>query len=337
MSRSALLVTHNGMASSNGNDVSSVISETEEDAPEIQMEEDASPSIEDVVSLEGAAAVSSSSLRVEQLKTSILLKAAVSDRGQSATESEKAQMEKQIRELELLNPDPSPTSSSNIQGTWELCYSSTQLFRSSPFFMAGRAVCQTEDEAKRYDWFCDMHRAALAISVIGKVRQVISPTRMVSEFEVKAGAVPFLSDLTPFSYSGGLPVTIDGAIVSSADIKPIEEGTAWQIYMDTVEIKGSNMPLVRNILDSGLRLESRNLATLLEENVPSYETPRPVFRTFYLDDNLRISRDQDGKVFVYAKVSDKMEPTNYAEEENGMSKADLGIGNLLDGFKSVFM
>ena len=41
---------------------------------------------------------------------------------------------------------------------------------------------------------------------------------MVNEFEVKAGAVPFLSDFTPFSYSGALPVTVDGAIVSFADV-----------------------------------------------------------------------------------------------------------------------
>ena len=54
---------------------------------------------------------------------------------------------------------------------------------------------------------------------------------MVNEFEVKAGAVPFLSDFTPFRYSGALPVTVDGAIVSSADVTQ-KEGREWEIYMD---------------------------------------------------------------------------------------------------------
>ena len=54
-----------------------------------------------------------------------------------------------------------------------------------------------------------MHRAALAISTIGVVRQVIaSDGKLTNEFEVKVGAIPFLSDLTPFRYSGGLPLTI---------------------------------------------------------------------------------------------------------------------------------
>ena len=149
----------------------------------------------------------------EKIISTLLVKAASSDRGQYATKREKSDIEDIINQIEESITEE-PVLSSSIQGTWELLYSDTQLFRSSPFFMAGRGVCQTEEEAKQYDWFCDMHRAALAISNIGKVRQVISDSRMVSEFEVKVGSVPFLPDLTPFAYSGGLPVTVDGAIVS---------------------------------------------------------------------------------------------------------------------------
>merc|ERR1712232_675116 len=125
-------------------------------------------------------------------------------------------------------------------------------FRSSPFFMAGRAVCSTESQAKQYDWFCDMHRAALAISNIGTVRQIISPTRLVSEFEVKVGSIPFISNFLPgplLGYSGGMPVTIEGAIVSSSDVISIEEDKSLELLMDTVEIKGSNIPLLRQLLD----------------------------------------------------------------------------------------
>lgn len=261
----------------------------------------------------------------------LLQMGASTGRGEFATVAQKDQAMEWIEAIEMANPTPEPSKkSSMMNGRWELLYSSTQLFRSSPFFMAGRAVCSTPDEAKQYDWFCDMHRAALAISTIGQVRQVVSDTRLVSEFEVSVGAIPFLSDFTPFKYSGGLPGTIEGAIVSSADITPTDDGAGWSLLMDTVEIKGSNVPVLRRLLDEGLKLESRDLGSFLEDNLPSYDNPRPIFKTTYLSETLRISRDEDGKVFVYGKLSDATEPSDYSAIE-----ADLGILKLLGGFNDA--
>jgi len=270
------------------------------------------------------------------LKINELLRSTCStDRGQFSSSTQKDHIASLISELENI-PSSYPDGynlSHDVLGTWELLYSDTNLFRSSPFFMAGRAVCKTEEEASRYDWFCDMHRAALAISVIGKVRQIISGDgRLVSEFEVKVGSVPFLSDFTPFSYSGGLPVTIDGAIVSSAGITPTSDGNAWEIFMDTVEIKGSNIPLLRQLLDAGgVKLESRKLGSLLENNVESYTNPKPIFETTYLDESIRIARDQDGKVFVYGKESKDTTNTDYGNVES-----DLGLLKLLEGLNDNF-
>ena len=268
----------------------------------------------------------------------LLSAAASTDRGQFASDEQKELVGNIITELESMTPSTedfqAPTLSDVIIGTWELIYSDTQLFRSSPFFMAGRAVCKDGEEADRYDWFCDMHRAALAISEIGKVRQIItSEGRMISEFETNVGSIPFLSDFTPFKYSGGLPFVIEGAIVSSADITPTPDGKGWSILMDTVEIKGSNIPLLRQILDSGrATLKSRDLGSFLENNVDGYTNPRPIFETTYMDNMIRISRDQDGKVFVYAKASDVAEPTEYKSVES-----DLGILKLLEGVNDNFL
>jgi hypothetical protein len=99
---------------------------------------------------------------------------AISGRGEFASKSQKQAALVVITALEAENPTKEPASADKILGRWELVYCSTQLFRSSPFFMAGRAVCQTESDRKQYDWFCDMHRKALAISNIGAVRQIIS-------------------------------------------------------------------------------------------------------------------------------------------------------------------
>ena len=38
---------------------------------------------------------------------------------------------------------------------------------------------------------------------------MVDGERLVSEFEVQAGAVPFVSDFVPLAYSGGLPPTTD--------------------------------------------------------------------------------------------------------------------------------
>ena len=253
---------------------------------------------------------------------------AIAGRGEFATDAQKAAAAKTVQALEESVSGGIPVD--KLPGTWELVYSSTQLFRSSPFFMAGRAVCQTESAIQQYNWFCDMHRKALAISSIRNVRQVISDTKLVSEFEVSAGAVPFLTDITKvLSYSGGLPFTIDGALVSSADITEVGNG-ALELYMDTVEIKGSNVPGLRQLLDSGMKLQSRQLADLLEQTVSSYSTPKPIFRTTYLDDIFRISRDEDDNIFVYVKTSESTEPTDYS-----FIDSDLGVARLLAGFNDA--
>ncbi len=113
-----------------------------------------------------------------------------------------------------------------------------------------------------------MHRASLTISTVGTVRQIISRNgRLVNEFEVRVGAVPFLSDCLPgLRNSGGLPFTISGAIVSTADAaapsssSDDDDAAEWELHMDTVEIKGSNVLILRNLLDSeNVALRSRDL------------------------------------------------------------------------------
>lgn len=266
----------------------------------------------------------------EQLFFYIQSLGAITNRGQFASKVQHASAKNTIEKLETMNPHTKTAWSPLIQGRWELVYSSTQLFRSSPFFMAGRAVCYTKQQAAQYNWFCDMHRKALAISEIKAVRQIVSQDRLVSEFEVQAGAVPFLSDFAPFRYSGGLPVTIEGAIVSSADLKTTVDGTGWQLLMDTVEIKGSNLPVLRQVLDSGMKLPTRSLGNFLESTVPQYANPEPIFSTTYLDERFRISRDQDDNVFVYVKTSSATQVTDYSNIDS-----DLGLIKLLEGFNDA--
>ena len=79
-----------------------------------------------------------------------------------------------------------------------------------------------------------------------------------------------------FLYVCGFQIAIEGAICSSADITPTVDGTAWEIYMDTVEIKGSNIPGLRQMLNSAtFALKSRNLSTWLEGTKASLSSLLP--------------------------------------------------------------
>jgi hypothetical protein len=281
----------------------------------------------------------------------ILRIAASTDRGQNANLEQKERISQLITSLVHEQKHITTTTvgegtdiiiPSYLSGTWELLYSNTQLFRSSPFFMAGRATCTTPEQAAQYDWFCDMHRAALAISTIGSVRQIINSSsgRLVNEFEVKVGAVPFLSDILgpTIRYSGGLPFTIDGAIVSTADITKTMYNNQnnsmmleWELFMDTVEIKGSNIPLLRTLLDTNnVVLKSRDLSKVLEDTIDTYKVPKPIIRTIYVNDDIRIVKDVDDNVFIYAKVSDSEEMTDYS-----YVLPDLGVASLLERFNDA--
>ena len=141
------------------------------------------------------------------------------------------------------------------------------------------------------------------------------------------GAVPFVN--LPLMGSGGLPVAITGSLVSTADIVGRPSSGGMELLMDSVEVKGSNVPGLRALLDGGLKLDTRALATALEDNLP-LPSP-PLFRTTYVDSQLRVSRDQDDKLFVYAKISADTRPTDYSA-----APADFGLGALFEGLQKTF-
>ena len=313
-------------------DVEASVSD-DDDATIAMKEDDEDDEKEEIVDLpEEPTSSSSDETPAVEDETSLLLSlqslAAITSRGETATPEQLDQARSLVAQLEATGTKPSTTAV--LQGTWELVFTDNkQLFRSSPFFMAGRAVCKTPEQADQYNWFCTMHRKALAISNIGPVKQIITPTQLISEFNVEAGAVPFLNDFTPFSYSGGIPLTIQGAIVSTADLTSVNE-TSFELLMDTVQIKGSNLPVLRPLLDNGLQLQSRFLGDFLENTVSDYSNPRPVVRSTFLTDRYRISRDMDDNIFVYVKTSDSVEPTDWSSVD-----ADLGVARLLEGFNDA--
>jgi hypothetical protein len=254
----------------------------------------------------------------EGLKKELLLAVSCTARGQQLDKRPNEAVSAVARRLEAQG---APTDMQLLNGRWNLAYCSTYLFRSSPFWMAGRATCQDGEEAKRYDWFCDQHRKATMVSEIGAVRQIVTPDRLVSEFETTVAAAPM-------RVGGSMPLTIFGSIVSSADITATTSGPRGlekTLEMADVEVKGSNIPVLRNLLDNGLKLDSRAVNDALP-----IDRPFPVFTTTYCDGDVRISRDVDDNLYIYTKESDDTSLTSYDDVD-----ADLGIPELIQGALGV--
>jgi len=68
----------------------------------------------------------------DALKRELLLLSSVTNRGEYASLDEQNMLVDLVSQLEALNPTDRPAA--NSEGEWDLCLSSTQFFRSSPFF-----------------------------------------------------------------------------------------------------------------------------------------------------------------------------------------------------------
>lgn len=105
-------------------------------------------------------------------------------RGQVASREENDAVLDLVYQLEGRNPTPETTDAKKIGGVWELVYSDTHPFRSSPFFMALGEVFG--DELQQAETTFDLHRAATANGEIGRVRQIISESALVSILSSRA-------------------------------------------------------------------------------------------------------------------------------------------------------
>ena len=212
----------------------------------------------------------------EASKSALLKLGITSCRGERASTQDRVELRRLVDQLAqvAIKEDMKQYS---CEGEWDLVMSDTQLFRSSPFFMAARAVVPDGSQADQFNWFCDQHRAALDFSQIGRVRQVVKNGELRSVFEVKAG-------LSPLAF--GLPVSVSGAIVTTADIVSdvgdvYGDVAGWRLAIKSVQVENSNIPLLKEALDDWLQLPIPQITNALEATPLDVETwrPMPLFRT----------------------------------------------------------
>lgn len=216
----------------------------------------------------------------DALKRELLLLSSVTNRGEYASSEERDIVIDIVTQLEALNPTVDPAS--NCVGEWDLCLSSTQFFRSSPFFQTIRVAVNNRDMAENG---FDIHDRATSASRVGRVRQVITDTELISEVELEVGMMP------------GFPLMMGGTVVTKASLK-ICGPELWETQILNTEVKGSNLPIFNQLMDDmQLSLPVGDVYNNILGDVPVVP-----MKTFYVDEGIRITRDVDDNFFVFSRA-----------------------------------
>lgn len=214
---------------------------------------------------------------IVKCKVSLYELAAKTSRGQIATDNQKDRIMDIIAELEAENP--SIDNPRSIYGTWDLIYTDSELILNSPFFMSIRELFGKEGD--RAMQAIKLHRLATRTGEICTVRQMITPNILESQVELIVGFLP------------GIPFAAKGLVVSKAIMEEIDQFTI-NVTIQDVSIKNNN---ILSILDQ-VKLPINSLyKNILKKDITS------TLSTYYLDDDLRITRDRDDYVFVYSKTA----------------------------------
>lgn len=225
----------------------------------------------------------------DALKRELLLLASVTNRGEFASPEEKDIIVDLVTQLEALNPTAEPAL--QCSGEWDLVLSSTQSFRSSPFFMAIRAAVPDQNKAMVENGF-NIHDRATTASRIGHVRQTIATSKnlagdqeLISEVDVNLGILP------------GFPVRVRGTVITTARLEMTAPET-WFVTVKNTKVKGSNVPFLDQYLDDyPLEVPVGDVYESVRGSVPV-----ATLKTFYVDEGLRITRDVDDNFFVFSRA-----------------------------------
>ena len=227
---------------------------------------------------------------VQTLKSNLLRIAAISNRGENASNKQRESALDLITQLESMNPTPSDSGDRaeySVEGSWDLVFTDAQLFESSPFFMTVRELFDDTEKAERT---LKLHRAATNTGEIGLVQQEITSTQLTSRIIVRNGLIP------------GLPFSLLGEIVSTADLSIIDSYT-MKLRMRETSVKNSNIPFG---IGSLISYASVPVGSIVKSSTG--DLPECSLSTFYLDGDFRITRNKDDRVFVYLRnVSNSIE------------------------------
>ena len=188
----------------------------------------------------------------------------------------------------------------NISGDWELIFSSVELFRSSPFFLA---IEEALNNKFKSDLFFKLHQlqvSSFGLSTIGKITQNIDfeSKQLVSSFDT------IIFGLTTIPIIGWFKLlpTFGGRVMTLANKLTLKQNMIEMTIQKTkvIEVKGLNrIPIFSNIL-----MDKWYPVNKVWLKLPwNREEPNCNLEILYVDKDMRIVKDKYGSLFIYIRPS----------------------------------
>ena len=239
---------------------------------------------------------------INELKKKIYQIAAVTDRGQRLNKLVAPIYQEKLKEMEeiiiSLERFKSEVSEEKLSGEWELIYSTVELFRSSPFFLAIEKALNNQIKSNLFFKLHQLQVGSFGLSTIGRIGQNI-------DFEKKEFISTFdtiIFGLTTFPILGWFKIlpTFGGRVITLADNLILEDKVLKMNLQKTKvsEVKGlKKIPLFsKKLMDRWFPVKE------VWEKLPwNKETPSCDISVIYIDEEIRIMKDIYGSFFIYIK------------------------------------
>ena len=242
---------------------------------------------------------------IDELKKHIYQIAAVTDRGQRLNKLIAPMYQEKLIEMDALIKSlvsfKSEVSEEMLSGEWELIYSTVELFRSSPFFLAIEKALNDEFKSNLFFKLHQLQVGSFGLSTIGRIAQNIDfqKKQFISTFDTTIFGLTTIPILGWFKL---LP-TFGGRVITLSDELILENKI---LKMNLQKTKVSKVEGLNKIpLFSKLLMDKWYPVKEIWEKLPwNKEHPTCEVSVIYLDQELRIMKDKYGSIFIYIRPTE---------------------------------
>lgn len=239
---------------------------------------------------------------IEVFKKKIYQIAAITDRGQRLNkliaplyQEKQKEMDELIKDIEKYN---SEITEEKLSGEWELIYSTVELFRSSPFFLAIEKALNDKYKSNLFFKLHQLQVGSFGLSTIGRIAQNIDfeKKEFISTFDTIIFGLTTIPILGWFKL---LP-TFGGRVITMADELNLTDNI---LQMNLRKTKVSKVEGLNKIpIFSKLLMDRWYPVKEVWEKLPwNKEIPSCEVSVIYLDEEIRIMKDLYGSLFVYVR------------------------------------
>ena len=239
---------------------------------------------------------------VHEVKKKLYQISAITDRGQRLNPFVSPIYQEKLKEMEQLVNDlekqNSEISEEKLSGEWELIYSTVELFRSSPFFLAIEKALNDEYKSNLFFKLHQLQVGSFGLSTIGRIAQNIDfeKKEFISTFDTIIFGLTTIPILGWFKL---LP-TFGGRVITLADELNLNDNI---LQMNLRKTKVSKVEGLNKIpIFSKLLMDRWYPVKEVWEKLPwNKESPSCEVSVIYLDDEIRIMKDIYGSIFIYIR------------------------------------